>query len=164
MKILKINSSAFDRWRKCITNINVISTCELTHHCPLIKMAAVVDSKDDNENNESEVLLKADDYNYYNLDTTVENDMFNPRTRLQIQTDRESTISDTDSALLLADPEVDTVNTDPDGREISTNHKNWHCHAPLPGEDKTARNQLIGVSVLCFAFMIAELAGLYTIL
>ena len=37
----------------------------------------------------------------------------------------------------------------------------WHCHtktAKVP-EDKTARNQLIAVSVLCFLFMVGEAIG-----
>ncbi|XP_060591515.1 proton-coupled zinc antiporter SLC30A2-like [Ruditapes philippinarum] len=37
----------------------------------------------------------------------------------------------------------------------------WHCHATtakIP-EDKTARNQLIAVSVLCFLFMVGEAIG-----
>ena len=37
----------------------------------------------------------------------------------------------------------------------------YHCHKPLPEMNRSARNKLITVSVLCTIFMIAEIIGKY---
>lgn len=44
---------------------------------------------------------------------------------------------------------------------FSGRHKDWHCHDTTLklASDKTARNQLLAVSILCFVFMIGESVG-----
>lgn len=54
--------------------------------------------------------------------------------------------------------EPDDHHSDPSSSERS-GPQPFHCHVPRPGVNKTARNQLTVVTVLCFLFMIGEIIG-----
>ena len=70
----------------------------------------------------------------------------------------DTVLNDSDSTFLLADGPNNIRPTMASG-SIETHDLEDHCHGPLPKDDPMARNQLVMVSLFCFLFMIAEIAG-----
>ena len=95
----------------------------------------------------------------FNMDSAGEPTFSNNPTRPSLQIVYDVT-SDTNE--LLANDQLDNSAREM-GDALELDHENKHCHKRHILDTRTARNQLIIVSCLCFVFMCAEIMGEWTI-